>query len=504
MKSVVHRDSRRFNWRAGIISPYESVWCITQKYAVLNRVAYQEAASSLCTPSASPSGSQGAIQEAVGRTRLLRRLGLQSIPGVALPLSRLLPPGLRGRLGASRLRACVQCLEQGFHSCLHQLPWVSLCVFHPGTPLTEHCPACLMPWRCTSGSWGHDAELRSLRCPCGRSLLPDEDRWNVQRRQQDDRESVGTAHLEWLRDVCSSLRHEDRLVPGSHLLSRNDVAEYMSRLARLCRPSPLWSLAWTSDNWRIRSVNLQAPADTAMRIQSAYALKGSNDLLDAYLAWSAMTGAIMPWTARLERLARAWGKWDAKRAAYHHGLEGYLAWLAFVHPSRETCVLHRLSQRSAILRSSRYRKTAQWFAIEMADYLWEHGLLVSPASYPKAPSTRIRITSIRSYNYTRQPFLDGYVFDPVLLRLLRFNADIDLSVDAMSLWASTTSAGVGPRHYFYEPPRIYVGQWHDGRVPVTVSVVGKVHLPRCEVTDRGSKLNCADGTKAEMPWSVTS
>lgn len=77
--------------------------------------------------------------------------------------SRLLPhyAGDRERR-TPQLRGCRSCFRYGFHSLLHQLPWVALCPWH-GEPLVETCPCgqlLLVP------KVGRHA-LRLLDCPCG-------------------------------------------------------------------------------------------------------------------------------------------------------------------------------------------------------------------------------------------------------------------------------------------------------------------------------------------------
>ncbi|MEY2170624.1 MULTISPECIES: hypothetical protein [unclassified Rhodanobacter] len=60
------------------------------------------------------------------------------------------------------LRGCRQCLAYGFHTMLHQLPWITTCPWH-GDSLVKNCTCgrSLLPHK------GRSANFRLLHCPCG-------------------------------------------------------------------------------------------------------------------------------------------------------------------------------------------------------------------------------------------------------------------------------------------------------------------------------------------------
>lgn len=65
------------------------------------------------------------------------------IPELAHLSKRWLPPAISLECGFTHpFRVCPQCIQFGFHTPIHQLPWISVCPFHLDTKLTLSCPNC--------------------------------------------------------------------------------------------------------------------------------------------------------------------------------------------------------------------------------------------------------------------------------------------------------------------------------------------------------------------------
>lgn len=117
---------------------------------------------------------------------------------------------------ATLLRGCRRCLAYGFHTMLHQLPWITTCPWH-GDRLVKNCTCgrSLLPhkWR--------SANLRLLHCPCGVD--------HYQRNQallgmhQWPKEQVTRAIHEYL-DSAGRTRKTTRLLPAARLNMRENYS----------------------------------------------------------------------------------------------------------------------------------------------------------------------------------------------------------------------------------------------------------------------------------------
>ncbi|MBQ4855809.1 hypothetical protein IMW82_14125 [Rhodanobacter sp. B2A1Ga4] len=136
---------------------------------------------------------------------------------------------------ADLLRGCRQCLAYGFHTMLHQLPWIATCPWH-GDGLVKNCTCgrSLLPHK------GRSADFRLLHCPCGidhyqrnKALLG---------MHQWPKDQVTRAIHEYLHSTGRT-RKTTRLLPAGRLYKREDY-RFVSQNAfprgsdELCASSP--------------------------------------------------------------------------------------------------------------------------------------------------------------------------------------------------------------------------------------------------------------------------
>lgn len=97
------------------------------------------------------------------------------------------------RLGTETFRYCRACIRVGYHSHLHQLPWITSCPWH-GVRLRRDCPRCGIRSRVTG-----DAGPRLLTCACGFDLMDERAaaRWL---NPAPGQEAFLSRYLRWARD----------------------------------------------------------------------------------------------------------------------------------------------------------------------------------------------------------------------------------------------------------------------------------------------------------------
>jgi hypothetical protein len=155
-------------WRPGAISQYDSRWCIAQKFCLLNRITLHDLANELGV-----CDSTG-VKPLVWLERVPKELFVSRMPenghrlrihGIAeyLPYLRAPDRFWAWQLDKSytMLRFCLTCLRHGFHSPVHQLPYLERCVLHDEALLHE-CPMC--------GAGIHSAKW--FVCTCGFEYWP--------------------------------------------------------------------------------------------------------------------------------------------------------------------------------------------------------------------------------------------------------------------------------------------------------------------------------------------
>lgn len=107
-----------------------------------------------------------------------------------------------------RLRYCLPCIRLGYHTTLHQLPWISTCPWH-GVRLRESCPRCNGFPVTVAGT-----PTKLLACACGFDLM-NESASALQRLPHPNAAAYLQAYLNW----CAEQRHTSRLIvtPGGHV-----------------------------------------------------------------------------------------------------------------------------------------------------------------------------------------------------------------------------------------------------------------------------------------------
>lgn len=106
------------------------------------------------------------------------------------------------------LRYCLACIRLGYHTMLHQLPWISTCPWH-GVRLRMRCPRCSRYPVTTAG-----APTKLLACACGLDLM-NESASALQRHPHPNAATYLQAYLNW----CAEQRRTNQLIvtPGVHV-----------------------------------------------------------------------------------------------------------------------------------------------------------------------------------------------------------------------------------------------------------------------------------------------
>lgn len=187
------------NWRPGTTSVFESIWNLRRKFSFLNRL---DVALTNDAIRADNCGVDGDLD--LGNS-MLEFLGEPFQIFCDCSLGRfLLPAEITGgdrRFKVVNLRFCEACIVRGYHSPIHQLPWVACCPIH-GIPLRERCPECgnIIPVRIwANGNLGHQrtkSKINTDFCHC--NLWPGmaDSQWPSGLKRSDVR-PIG-AYLRWL------------------------------------------------------------------------------------------------------------------------------------------------------------------------------------------------------------------------------------------------------------------------------------------------------------------
>ena len=201
----------KVNWRVGTVGLYESGWSIALKLGYLNRVSVnsfdkrlrsalldEHSGHGLFSPH--PHSNPLSLSRLLGEpNEVLRYRCLDHF---------LLPNDVRGggkALSVNVFRYCALCIMRGYHSPIHQLPWVKLCPIHL-QPLIESCPNCgknisitLWPniWLYQDSKSIYDNICCCDIWPSMRSLV-----WLPGFRKRDTRPI--TAYMNWLMKIESS------------------------------------------------------------------------------------------------------------------------------------------------------------------------------------------------------------------------------------------------------------------------------------------------------------
>jgi hypothetical protein len=463
--------TRPFNWRHGCVSPYESIWSIAQKFTFLNRTGFRQFSAFVGGAGASR-GSPRTL-EGIPVERVRDALGLESVCFAACPVNMLMPLPLRALPIRRVLRLCPDCAQRGYHSAIHQLPWLTRCPIH-GCELITRCKRCGTPWLYDGGQNSGMTAVRNLCCSCGLSLLPMPAKWTVAQSEWRDRKRVGDAAVAWANATCTAL---PVFGPIDQTNEDNDTTlEYATRLAKIRSPPAVLQHAWNAQRWRVRIAYLKCSEQCAKEISSAFRDHGSGALLTAYLTWAAMNRQEMPGFERLRSLMTAW-RLPATPPSFAEELVTQLQWCVQTPPTSSALSLMHLAQHHRTGPDSLATISAQLFAIELADQLWRSGLLNSTRDIIDGPPSRTLNQATLRSRVRRCAFLENYRMNSTLVRLLAFAARLDLSVAAVSYRRVVATNGkLMAVTSAYVAPRLYIGTWKQGRLAVEVCVKGAVHV----------------------------
>jgi len=192
----------KVNWRPGTTSVYESIWSLRRKFSYLNRL------NGGLTDDAIRADSDGVDGDIDLGNPMLKCLGepLQIFRDCSL--SRFLLPieitGHLRRFHVSHLRYCEMCIVRGYHSPIHQLPWVACCPIH-GIPLRELCLDCGKPIAIRSWANGKpDSRFKNSHpdyCCCNPWPGMLDSQWPLGLKRSDVR-PIG-AYLRWVNSLLS-------------------------------------------------------------------------------------------------------------------------------------------------------------------------------------------------------------------------------------------------------------------------------------------------------------
>jgi hypothetical protein len=191
------------NRRLGSICEGESWWSIGQKFSYLNCVPFTEFMFLIQQDENARSARRSyhpRLVEGVDETRAAALLD-EPVSTFRYSGDNLYIPDFLRRFHPvpSFLRYCPKCMEFGFHSPVHQLPWFNRCLLH-GCALVTGCPSCRKEL-----SYSSNENLKNrvdrYRCSCGEPLWGDLllSRW----QKQMDRETLQPiySYLDWIRNL---------------------------------------------------------------------------------------------------------------------------------------------------------------------------------------------------------------------------------------------------------------------------------------------------------------
>jgi hypothetical protein len=156
------------NWRPGTTSVFESIWNLRRKLSFLNQIGKTLTCEVFKSATSTVSGNidlENSALKLLGEPlRLFRSSSLSNFL-----LSDRITVGRRRFSVGNVLRYCSVCISRGYHSAVHQLPWVALCPIHL-IPLIDRCAQCGKPYPIDLWETGKQ-DLKSIgehpdRCCC--------------------------------------------------------------------------------------------------------------------------------------------------------------------------------------------------------------------------------------------------------------------------------------------------------------------------------------------------
>lgn len=190
------------NWRNGCTSLYESVWSVVHKLAHLNQASATDIKRALCEPRPGIRNfnwSGNCSLNTFGRIDVERLGAVVGVDLQQLQYAAVTPylhdiGGLRDLLNKLPLRFCPKCICRGYHSPLHQLPWIAQCPLH-GIPLVTTCPKCGADLSYTLTT---QPLANSYGCHCGHLLWPSRNKYSWKAPLTDEEVEVFGAYPKWI------------------------------------------------------------------------------------------------------------------------------------------------------------------------------------------------------------------------------------------------------------------------------------------------------------------
>lgn len=236
------------NWRPESTNSYESIWSVIRKYAYLNRIPKSFSKSDLLgikNSQAKISGSHSIRYD----SRLLSRL----LGGEGEANTAWLDPYVFGReiiqyfecARSPSLRYCDECIRRGYHSPIHQLPWVKYCPIHLSM-LKDCCPQChshidLETWIDPCGSRKR-APVANYGCHCGYELWSDfkTRNWPSGLRKEEAR-PIGS-YLRWIKSLSVAAEANYAILAMDFIRAKKVDFDFLKELVSfwisLCPPPP--------------------------------------------------------------------------------------------------------------------------------------------------------------------------------------------------------------------------------------------------------------------------
>lgn len=139
------------------------------------------------------------------------------------------------------LRYCPECMLAGYHSLLHQLPWIHRCPWH-GVALRRTCMRCGKKPSALA-DWCFD---ENLMCDCGHRLLSTEAALKQAAGPPSGAENFLCAYLEWAAEERGRTVLVTPELPGDTAAALADLVQLPKTLAWRCgaHQSPLHKRSW--------------------------------------------------------------------------------------------------------------------------------------------------------------------------------------------------------------------------------------------------------------------
>lgn len=233
------RPPERELWNTGWANPYESAWCLVQKYAIANRCKAKE----ICQWISEAQPCYGDYTQDLLYGRGLRRPFPMIAPGVAIRKGTLLAYAQRWRcdlrIECKHLRFCPECINFAYHSALHQILEMETCAIHR-VPLLTRCSHCDGPtMSCHLRDSWIKAGFNCRRCHSPLGSKSADDRWETPGELRTQIEHAFGLLARWIRRC----ERTDQWIRRCHRTALSDQrfrSEFPDELKHtLCRYSRL-------------------------------------------------------------------------------------------------------------------------------------------------------------------------------------------------------------------------------------------------------------------------